>query len=93
MDRVNYWMNPNFEFLPSTGCMRTGEVVTFHQMPRSAWSCPDEYPSLPKHPRFNNYMWWTRPGLADMGRVGGSLLVGGLVVGVALLAWHMVGDE
>lgn len=87
---VSRWLAPNLEFLAWTGCAPTGRVETFFQLPKSEWSCPDEYPSLPKHPEYNNYMWWSRPSLGQYGGSSGFtlLVVGALIVGgVAGLSW------
>jgi hypothetical protein len=35
------YLRPNRHFLPSTGCMPTGRVVTRYQLPLTEWSCPD----------------------------------------------------
>ena len=67
-DRMSYWMPPNSEFLDSTGCVRTGRVETFHQLPRSEWSCPNEYPGLPLDPVYHRVQWWKRPTLTSQPR-------------------------
>ena len=64
-ERMSYWMAPNEEFLESTGCYRTGRVETFHMMPRSEWSCKNEYPGLPLDPVYNYVRWWERPTLTS----------------------------
>jgi hypothetical protein len=55
---VSRYLPPSQEFLPSTGCHRTGRVATFHQLPKSEWSCPNGYPTLPQSPEYFNYQWW-----------------------------------
>jgi hypothetical protein len=78
MKTVSRYLPPGREFLPATGCRRTGRVVTFHQLPKSEWSCPNAYPTLPQHEGFNNYAWWkyglsedevVQPDLATIGRM------------------------
>jgi len=84
-ERMSYWMPPNQGFLPSTGCHSTGRVETFFQLPQNEWSCPNEYPGLPLHPKYHNVEWWKRPTLAGLGSLGapGTLLAVGVLAGAA----------